>query len=445
MVTSPNDTVVTGIGASVTDSGGNVWTIDTNGQITVNGAVDPTTANVDELAYYGGLIWQKNAANQWYAKTAPTAAWVHWPNATSPVVIPNLSANDATIAAGGAATLVDANGNVWGLTGAGGTSNYQVTVDGAVDHTTANVVQMALVNGTIWQENTAGLWYSKTTPASTWWTAGTAIDPLTGAPEPIALTWTGGGNNLASNPADWSPAVAPRPGYALTMGSGAMNLSGVALAGDTLSISAGSDVTITTIGATRLNIATTGPAAHININAAPGSTLNLTADIGAGYLNVSGGTLGFIGTSVFAAFSTVLSDNIVGTGTLDLLGGNATGEFMEINGSVGPGLTFDISAPGPDDAGLQIDHPSTFHGSIVLRSGFAAFMGIQATSGELLNGVLEMFNGSKLVDATRFVSAPNGEGGALQMQQTSAGVMVSIGLGDVYQPGGVGTALPLHT
>ena len=148
---------------------------------------------------------------------------------------------------------------------------------------------------------------------------------------------------------------------------------------------------------------------------------------------------------MFAAFSTVLSDNIVGTGTLDLLGGNATGEFMEINGSVGPGLTFDISAPGPDDAGLQIDHPSTFHGSIVLRSGFAAFMGIQATSGELLNGVLEMFNGSKLVDATRFVSAPNGEGGALQMQQTSAGVMVSIGLGDVYQPGGVGTALPLHT
>lgn len=57
-----------------------------------------------------------------------------------------------------------------------------------------------------------------------------------------------------------------------------------------------------------------------------------------------------------------------------------------------------------------------------------------------------MFNGSKLVDATRFVGDPNNvAGGALQMQQNSAGVMLSSGLGEDYQPGGIGTVLPLHT
>ncbi len=443
MAVSPNDTVMTGTGASVTDASDTVWAIDANGQITIDGQVDQTTADVDELVYYYGLVWQKNADNQWYSKTSPTAAWVQWPNATVPVAIPGVSANDAITVAGGTTRLVDANGNFWGLTEANSAMGYQVTVDGAIDPTTENVIQIAIVNDTLWQENTAGLWYSKTTPAGTW-TSGTTIDPITGTPKPISLTWIGGGNNLASNPADWSPSVAPKAGYTLSMGSGTMIVSGNDLAGDTLLITPNATANIDTSGPTTLKISASSPGSHVNINAAVGSTLTLTANIVSGYLNVSGGKLSFIGNSSFHAFNTVLSDKIVGTGTLFLLGGNATGEFMEIKGSVGKRLTFDISAPGPDDAGLQIDHPSTFHGAIVLNSGFVAFMGMQATRGELLNGVLEMFNGSKLVNTTRFVSDPN-DGGALQMQQTSAGVMLSIGLGDHYQPGGIGTVLPLHT
>jgi hypothetical protein len=443
MTTSPNDTVETGIGASVTDAGNNVWSIDRNGQITVNGTVDQTTANVDELAYYYGSVWQKNAENQWYSKASPSGTWVHWPNVTTPVAIPNMSANNATASAGGAANIVDSNGNVWGFAHIGSANGYQVTVDGAIDPTTANVVQLAYVNGTIWQENTAGLWYAKTTPASVW-TAGTSIDPLTGSADPVSLTWVGGGNNLASNPADWSPAVAPQSGYKLTMGSGTMNLSGNALAGDTLAISFGATANIAASGHASLKLSAVG-ARNINITVAPNSTLDLTATIGISNVNVSGGTLSFIGTSVFSAFNTVLSTNISGTGTVYLQGGNATGEFMEINGSVGRGLTFNISAPGPDDAGLQIDHPSAFHGNIVLQSGFVAFMGVHATSGDLLNGILEMFDGNKLVAASRFAGAPNVPGETLRMEQNSAGVMVSTGLGDHDQPGGIGTVLPLHT
>lgn len=445
MVASPNDTVVTGIGASVTDASGNVWVIDSSGQITVNGKIDDTTANVDELAIYNGLVWQKNVDNQWYSKTSPAAPWVQWTGTTAPVLVPDVSANDATIVAGGATTLVDANGDVWSLTETNRAKGYQVAVDGVVDETTGNLVQMAIVNGTIWQENTAGLWYSKTTPASAW-SAGTTTDPLTGLPEPISLAWVGGANNRAANPADWSPAVAPGPGDTLTMGSGTMNLSGDGLAGDILTIDPGATANIHTHGATSLDIRTVEPSAHINIEVGHTGTLTLNAVIGSSYLNVSGGTLSFIGTSEFGAFSTVFSDNLVGTGTLNLNGGNAAGEAMEINGSVGPGLTFDISSPGPGDAGLRIDRPAEFRGDIVLQSGYVAFMGIQATRGELLNGVLDMFNGCQLVGTARFTSAPNNVAGAgLQMQQNSEGVMLSIGNGAYEQPGGIGTVLPLHT
>jgi hypothetical protein len=306
---------------------------------------------------------------------------------------------------------------------------------------------MAIVKGVIWQENTSALWFSKSTPASSW-TNGTTIDPLTGLTEPISLTWIGGGNNLASNPADWSPAIAPAAGDALAMGSGTMNLTGNALAGDTLSVTpnATADINVTGTASLRLSIAQASSGAHVNIDIAAGGTLALTDATGDGYLNISGGTLSFIGTATLPAFTTKLSDSIVGTATIDIVGGNASGSFVEINGSVASGLKFDISAPGPCDAGLQIDHPADYQGTVELQTGYVAFMGITATRGELLNGVLEMFNGTKLVDSTRFVSSPNeGPGGVLQMQQNSDGVMVSIGIGDDYQPGGIGKVLPLTT
>jgi hypothetical protein len=50
-----------------------------------------------------------------------------------------------------------------------------------------------------------------------------------------------------------------------------------------------------------------------------------------------------------------------------------------------------------------------------------------------------MFNGKKLVDATRLSG-----GSGLKLEQTSQGVMLSEGAGDLSQPGGPGTIIPLH-
>ena len=444
MAASPNNTIVTGVGASITDASNNVWVIDPGGQITVNGLVDPTTARVDELAYSDGLVWQKNADNSWYSKTSPTATWMYWANPGAPVLSPDISANNTTFAVNSPSPLVDANGNVWSLVGTFTGSGYQVAVDGAVDPTTANVVQLAYVNGSIWQENASGLWYSKTAPSSTW-SAATNLDPLTGAPEPVSSTWVGGGDNLATDPADWSTNTAPAAGVQLFMGSGTMNVVGKALAGNTLNITSGATANINVSGQSSLKLATPLPGTTINVNVAADSKLTLNAHVISSNLNIPGGTISFVGSNTFAAFKTVLTDKLVGTGTLNLFGGNATGEFMEINGSVGHGLSFNISAPGPDDAGLQIDNPASFHGAVTLHSGYVAFAGVQATTAELLDGVLELFNGNTLVNSTRFTSSPNDPGATLQVQQNAFGVIASIGIGKDYQPGGVGTVVKLVT
>ncbi len=73
---SANDTVVlAGSSAAITDASGNAWTITSGGQVAVNGTADATTANVTELAYVNGTIWQENAASLWWGETAPNSAW----------------------------------------------------------------------------------------------------------------------------------------------------------------------------------------------------------------------------------------------------------------------------------------------------------------------------------------------------------------------------------
>lgn len=67
--------IVAGSTAALTDASGNQWTITASGQVAVNGVTDTTTANVTELAYVSGLIWQKNKT-LWWSKTAPSAAWL---------------------------------------------------------------------------------------------------------------------------------------------------------------------------------------------------------------------------------------------------------------------------------------------------------------------------------------------------------------------------------
>lgn len=75
---------------------------------------------------------------------------------------------------GSAAAITDAAGNTWTITSTG-----QVGVNGTADTTTGNVIELAYVNGTIWQENASDLWWGKTSPTASWSPdAGTPTNPL---------------------------------------------------------------------------------------------------------------------------------------------------------------------------------------------------------------------------------------------------------------------------
>jgi hypothetical protein len=75
MPASPDNTVVTGTAAAITDASGNVWRITSAGQVSVNGFPDTTTANVVKLVYAGGKVFQMNQAMDWWFKTKPSDVW----------------------------------------------------------------------------------------------------------------------------------------------------------------------------------------------------------------------------------------------------------------------------------------------------------------------------------------------------------------------------------
>jgi hypothetical protein len=223
---SPNDTVVTKVGPTITDSSGNVWALTAGGQVSLNGAVLSYTANVVELAYVSGTVWQLNAGGNWYSFTstgalgagpttasplpkptptpvsAPTPTPVPKPTPTpvpkptptpvpaptpTPVPKPTPSTNGTVVATVGP-TITDALGNVWAIT-----SGAQVSRNGAVVAYTANVIELAYVNGVVWQLNASENWYSFT-PTGALGIGPTSTSPLSAqSPKDTAVTTVGPG------------------------------------------------------------------------------------------------------------------------------------------------------------------------------------------------------------------------------------------------------------
>lgn len=159
------------------DTQGNQWAIDAGGQVTVNGTVDPTTANVELLVLTQGTVWQENSADQWWSKTSASGAWVGYQGSAPPVALPTpASANGTVLTAGSNGGIQDAEGNLWTVV------NGQVAVNGFVEPTTADVVQLDYSEGRVWQENSSGLWWSKAAPADSW---AQGTDPLA-SPDGVA-------------------------------------------------------------------------------------------------------------------------------------------------------------------------------------------------------------------------------------------------------------------
>jgi predicted pyridoxine 5'-phosphate oxidase superfamily flavin-nucleotide-binding protein len=209
---SANDTVVmAGSTASITDTSGNAWTITSSAQVAVNGTTDTSTAGVIELAFVNSTIWQENGNHLWWGKSQPNASWspaagtaasplpgTGTPTPT-PTPTPTQSANDTVVMAGSTAAITDASLSRWTIN-----NNGQVAVNGTADTSTAGVIELAYVNGTVWQENGNHLWWGKSQPNASWAPApGTATSPLPGSgtptptPTPTGTTFDDEFNSLS--------------------------------------------------------------------------------------------------------------------------------------------------------------------------------------------------------------------------------------------------------
>ena len=80
---SPNCTLVTTVGPTVTDSYGNVWVLTSGGQISVNGIVQTVTSGATELYYVSGNLW--GYAGEWYENetSGVITGQVTWSSGTS--------------------------------------------------------------------------------------------------------------------------------------------------------------------------------------------------------------------------------------------------------------------------------------------------------------------------------------------------------------------------
>ena len=235
------------------------------------------TADNSYIAYVNGTLWQENASSLWWSWTgtgwSSGAGTSTSPLPAAPPPKPTASANDTMVLAGSAAAITDASGNTWSITGGG-----QVAVNGVADTTTANVTELAYVNNQVWQENSANLWWGKTSPAAAWApAAGTATSPL---PAPITI-------------ASGTASITVTQSQVSVVATAGTHLVFIKGSGDIVSLTGGAD-TITDSGSTNTYILPAsgkGSDAFTSNILTTGDTLDLKPALAATNWNGSASTL----------------------------------------------------------------------------------------------------------------------------------------------------------
>ena len=273
------------------------------------------------------------------------------------------------------------------------------------------------------------------------------------------VTWIGGGNNSASNPDDWTPTGAPQPGEYLSIEPGepvnnnggevgrTINISGNALAGDTLTVVFGiSPVTLNLSHHAQASLTMETMSGGVNqttINLTGTDMLTLNWDGTEGYpgasLTVNGGPGAKLvndQTSSFYGTYAVINTDVLGVGSYTDGYARYTPGFLEFGGSVSSGQTVTVEGAyypglGYPNCTLQIDHPREFHGSVILQSsGEIDLVGLANADGySYANDMLSIYTHHRVIDTLLLTNdaSPAGQSNELLVGKVGNSVWVEAG------------------
>jgi len=300
------------------------------------------------------------------------------------------------------------------------------------------------------------------------------MEPST--PTAVTRKWIGGtDDNNAGNVANWSPNGAPQPGDTLIVGdSTTIKVSDNDLAGNTLSIDyppnggptplievhnadlklnatqevTGGSLTIDASGHDQISFLQPEPMIFTpTINLADKAQVTLTGDNfffeyffhgGPGSEIVNNGTL------FYNQSGSIIDTGLAGHGVVNVNRAHDGGAMLEVNGKVGQGQTFDLSS-NTFSATLLIDQPKVFDGLVDVQPdpinefdiASVILKGLHATSFDIKDDMLRLFDGKKIVDALRLT---NESGEQMTVSQIDGAVGIAFGNLD----GSSGMILPIH-
>lgn len=349
------------------DTHGNLWKINTAGQIVVDGRVDATTNRVVAMALVNGRIWQENVDGNWYSKMKPSDTW------TAAV------RTDPVLAA-------EAARETW----IGGRSGNNPLV------------------GLNWSKGAA-----PTPDRNLYMTSGT-MNLGSGNLGGNTLTISGqraSGERGYTSPSSYQGYLAAAPVVNMTAGGvlrlvmapSQANAAKVNVAGGRVSL----DV--------RMSYSTT---AEVQVTADKLSSVLLSGGMLFGSMVERGGTV-LLNNSFAVNGGTVLLDsNVAGGGTISVGSAYSYGGALEITGSLGADVTLDVHGdPGRMAlSSVILDSGLADHGTVTLNNATLYLKNLgRIDSLSYKNSMLSLFRGNTVVEtvkvsgvADRYLGGSNG-------------------------------------
>lgn len=176
---STNGTVINITGTILYDATGEAWSLVGTGagafSAAINGTVDSTYTNLNQLLFYSSLVYAQLSAGTWFYRASASDTW-HGPVADPRSTTTNPASASGTVVNITGVYLYDATGEAWSLTGPS-SGSFSVVVNGTTDTTRSNITQLLYLNSRIYEQTSAGLWYSKAQASDAW--QGEPKDPRT--------------------------------------------------------------------------------------------------------------------------------------------------------------------------------------------------------------------------------------------------------------------------